>query len=232
MRASTFLSWNRAAAVALLTGALMLLGASNAWSERNENPGVHPPVSKPYGMSYPEWAADWAEWIFSIPAAQSPFLDPDGRDCQVGQSPPAFLLGNNFGGTSVRNCSVRPGQSVLFSPGGSLCILHFDGETEDELRACVEEALPQFTNVSADIDGKHVNALEKYRLISGLFDFTLPTDNIFGLPPGQYQAVIGGYFLMHTPFSVGQHVIHFHDELPAIGLVSDVTYMLSVEPHK
>lgn len=110
--------------------------------------------------------------------------------------------------------------------------LHFDGETEDELRACVEEALPQFTNVSADIDGKPVNALEKYRVISGLFDFTLPTDNIFGLPPGEYQAVIGGYFLMHTPFSVGQHVVRFHDELPEIGLVSDVTYMLSVEPHK
>ena len=118
------------------------------------------------------------------------------------------------------------------APAALFALLHFDGETEDELRACVEEALPQFTNVSADIDGKHVNALEKYRLISGLFDFTLPTDNIFGLPPGQYQAVIGGYFLMHTPFSVGQHVIHFHDELPAIGLVSDVTYMLSVEPHK
>jgi hypothetical protein len=209
----------------------MLLGASNAWSERNGNPAVHPPGSNPYGASYPEWAADWAEWIFSIPEAQSPFLDPDGRYCQVGQSPPVFLLGNNFGGESVRNCSVRPGQSVLFSPGGSLCLLHFDAETEEGLRACVEEALTHFTNVSADIDGKQLSALEKYRVISGLFDFTLPDGNIFGLPPGQYQAVIGGYFLMHTPLSVGRHVIHFHDELPEVGFVSDVTYMLSVGPH-
>lgn len=231
MKASTLFSANRAVAIALFTGALMLLGASSAWSERNQNPGIFPPSSKPHGMTYPEWAADWAEWILSIPADQSPFGDPDGRFCQVGQSAPVFLLGNNFGGTSLRYCTVPAGQSVLFSPGGTVCVLHLDAETEDGCRAGVEEALALIANVSADIDGIPLKGLESYRVLSPLFSFTLSPDNIFGLPPGEYQAIVGGYFLIHTPLSAGQHVIHFHDEFPDFGLVSDVTYVISVGSH-
>ena len=142
-----------------------------------------------------------------------------------------FFLGNNFGGTTVRSCNVRPGQSISFSPAGTFCILHIDADTEEGLRACVEETLPLFTNLSVEIDGKPVNALENYRLVSALFDFTLPADNLVGLPPGTYQAVIGGYFLMRTPLSPGQHVIHFHGEIPDFSFIFDVTYVLSVGSH-
>jgi hypothetical protein len=206
----------------------MLFAASTARAESNPNPGVHPPGSKPYGVSYSGWAADWAEWGLSIPTAENPFLDPDGRFCQVDQLPPVFFLGNNFGGATVRHCNVPPGQSILFSPAGSLCVLHIDADTEEECRAGIEEVLQLITNVAADVDGQPLQDLQSYRVMSGLFSLTLPPDNIFGLPPGQYQAVSGGYFVMHTPLSAGQHVIHFHDEVPEFGAIFDVTYLLTV----
>jgi len=43
--------------------------------------------------------------------------------------------------------------------------------------------------------------------------------------------VIGGYFVMLAPLSSGQHVIHFHGEIPDFSFVFDVTYMLSIGSH-
>ena len=233
MTAKTFSSRKRTLAIALFTGVLMFLGMSNAWSERNQNPGVFPPGSHPYGMTYAEWSADWVQWALSIPTDQSPFLDPDGRYCHLGQLPPVFFLGNSFGGEIVRHCTVPVGQSIAFTPGGAFCILGVDAGAidEDTTRACVEDTLALIANVAADIDGIPLQSLEKYLFISGLFSFTLPDNNPIGLPAGEYQAINGGYFLVHTPLPRGQHVIHFHAEFPAFSFVSDVTYVISVESH-
>jgi hypothetical protein len=229
MKASNRSSWNRKVGIALLTGALMFFGTSNAWSERNQNPGVLPPGSAPHGATYPQWAADWSEWIFSIPKDQSPFFDPDGQFCQVGQSGSVFLLGSNFGGESARHCAVRAGQSILFSPGGVTGVLHVDADTVEELRAYVVDTLAYFT-VSADIDGVPLQNLQRYSFVSPLHGLALPPDNVLDWLPGDYEAIDGGYFVMHTPFSKGQHVIHFHAEAAAFDFVSDVTYVISVGP--
>lgn len=182
----------------------------------------------PYGMTYVEWAIDWLRWGIETPAAQNPFADPDGRFCNVGQVAPVFYLGNNFGGTSVRSCTVPVGQSILFSPGGTFCLLGFDVATEEELRPCVEEFLPIVTAQAADVDGTAMKSIETYRVITDAFSFTLPADNIFGLPAGTYKTALGGYFLIHTPLSAGHHVIHFYNEIPLAGAVFDVTYILTV----
>ena len=223
--------WHRAIAVATIASALLLLSAPHAWSKPTNNPGISPPWSKAHGASYPDWAAAWAAWAFGFPADQSPFLDPDGSLCQQGQSGPVFFLaGDFFGDPPVRSCTIPTGKSVLFSPVGGLCILGVDGSTEDELRTCVNDVVDGFENVSAEVDDKVINSFETYRVTSPMFSFTVPEGNIFGLDPGVYQAVVGGYFFIHVPLSVGQHVIHFHGELPAFDLVSDVTYTITVAP--
>jgi hypothetical protein len=213
--------------MALLACAMMFLGTSDAWSDGNQNPGVFPPRSTPQGMTYRKWAAEWSEWIFSIPTDQSPFFDPDGQFCQVNQAGPVFFLGSNFGGTTVRHCDVRPGQSILFSPAGITGILYLDANTVEELKAGVLDVLAPIS-VSADIDGVALRNLERYSFVSPLHDLTLPPDNVLGLPPGDYQAIDAGYFLMHAPFEKGRHVIHFHAEAAAYDFVSDVTYVIHV----
>ena len=204
MKASSRASGYRLAGVAVLAGAMMFLGAPDAWSDGNQNPGVLPPRSTPHGMSHPRWAAEWSAWIFSIPTDQSPFLDPGGRFCHVNQAGSVFILGSNFGGTTERHCDVRPGQSILFSPAGVTGILH--------------------------VDGVPLRNLEKYTFVSPLHDLTLPPDNGLGLPPGDYQAINTGFFVVHTPFAKGRHVIDFHAEAAVYDFVSDVTRVIHVRP--
>jgi hypothetical protein len=223
-------SRNRILVICLLAVAVLALQPAGALGG-NLNPGIHPPTSQPHGLSYTEWSVKWWQWALSIPASQNPLLDPDGTFCHVGQSGHVFFLGSNGGGTNVRSCTIATGQSVLFVAGGALCILNLDADTDAGLQQCVEDALALFTMVSADVDGTPVQDIDSYVVVTPLFNFTLPADNLFGLPPGEYQARAGNWILMTTPLSAGQHVIHFHDEVPVNGFVSDVTYDLTVGPH-
>jgi len=196
----------------------------------NPNPRILPPQSRPYGLTYTQWAARWSQWIFSIPSDQNPLGDPDGRFCQVGQSGPVFFLGSNFGGTSVRSCTVPAGRSILFTPGGFIGLLHIDADTEDALSMGVDEGVDALSNISADVDGVPVRDLGSYRVLTLLFDIALPPDNVFGLTPGEQGAIIGGFFLLLAPPSPGEHIVHMHDEFPAPNGISDVTYNLTVAP--
>jgi len=160
-------------------------------------------------------------------------LDPDGRFCQVDQTGgQVFFLGHTaLGAPTVRACTISPGLSVQIFPGGSLCILHLDADTEDGLQQCVEEGLASIAAVSADVDGVPVQNIDSYLTeVTPLFSFTLTADNLLGLPPGEYQGRVGGWTLVTTPLSSGQHVIHFHDELPG-PTVADTTYVLTVSTH-
>jgi hypothetical protein len=91
----------------------------------NPNPQIHPPCSKPYGLSYGEWSARWWQWLFAIPPAVNPNLegtpfDPDPstpNDCAQGQSGPVWFLGGTFGPfnwLTHRQCTIPTGVSILF----------------------------------------------------------------------------------------------------------------------
>ena len=90
MKASNRFAWSRTFGVALLTGVLLMFGAPLAWADQEGRSGIFPPAAHPYGMSYPQWAAEWGEWIYSIPTDKSPFLDPDGQFCHVEQLGPVL----------------------------------------------------------------------------------------------------------------------------------------------
>jgi len=115
-------SRNRILVVCLLAVAVLALQPAGALGG-NSNPGIHPPTSNPYGLSYTEWSVRWWQWALSIPASQNPLLDPDGTFCHVGQSGHVFFLGSNGGGANVRSCAIDTGQSVLFVAGGAICIV-------------------------------------------------------------------------------------------------------------
>ena len=57
--------------LALLLGAALLPTISFS---QNPNPGVLPPNSKPYGMSYGEWNAGWYQWAASMPLDHNVYL--------------------------------------------------------------------------------------------------------------------------------------------------------------
>jgi hypothetical protein len=212
--------------IAVVVGFAALATVAAAWAD--SNPRVYSPNARPHGTTLTEWGEKWVQWAFSIPPDQSPFLDPDGRFCQVGQSGPVFFLGASFGGDIVRSCTVATGTPLLISPGGTICILHVDAETEEGLRACVEQQIDAVTNVVMDVDGIAVEGLSRYIIESPLFGFTLPADNVLGLQAGEYQAILGGYFVLVKPLPPGEHLIHDHADFPP--QAGGVTYEITVVP--
>jgi hypothetical protein len=112
-----------------------------------------------------------------------------------------------------------------------LCLQQLHAGNQEGLRTCVEGALPLISSVAVHIDGLPLPDLAKHRVVSDLVVFTLPPDNVFGLRPGRYRGIVGGYFTIHALTTPGQHVVHLHDEVSEFDFVSDATYVISVGPH-
>ncbi len=220
-----------------------------------QNPGILPPNSRPGGLTYGEWNAKWWQWAYSMPVDAHPLFDT--ADCSQGQSGNVWFLGSTFAtdqgpegefiANPDRTCIIPPGKMLFFpviNVEGST--LEGNGQTEAELREYAKWAMDHATDMSAEIDGKPVKNLEKYRVQSPLFTFgPLPENNVlqwlgFDAPAGTTsQSVADGIYLMLAPLSVGKHTIHFKgtfkftQEPDGFDLVfkQDVNYQITVKPN-
>jgi hypothetical protein len=227
-------------------------------SHGNEgNPGVAPLKSNPYGASYGEWSARWWEYSLSIPVDQSPFLDTTGANFPVGQSgnvwylsgvfclnPPGEACDMDHPASADRTVTLPSGTSLFFP------ILNSEADNVDldptsptygqealgfsvpELRAFAKAFIDDTTgHLFATVDGTAIKNLDTYRVTSPVFSYTLPENNIAGIPPlTVHTAVSDGVFLMLRPLSVGEHTIHFMGAAPDFNFALDVTYHITVTP--
>jgi hypothetical protein len=215
------------ALVGLATLVAATLVVPSSASEQREHV-IFLPRSHPYGTSYREWGADWLEWAFEAPASTSPLINPD--NCGPGESQRVWFLSASPGGTATANCTVPAHKAIFFIPGGFICSPAVgDPETSYQgLRRCVLKAMPHVSDARATVDGQRVEHLRQYFHVSRLVHLHLNADNIFGDAPGSYPAVIGAYFVMARPLSVGHHTITLFDELS--GAHAALTYHITVVP--
>jgi len=173
--------------------------AQNSFAGGNPNPGIHPPNSNPYGLSYSEWSAKWWQWLLQIPAATNPNLDATGVNCAQGQSGHVWFLAGSFGtlpSPIVRNCTVPNGTSILLpvlNQADGAALLDCDGPPpfnvpcadftfggKTGLAALREEAKVSQDNpavLQLTLDGVAVSDLPAYRVQSPVFSFSLTTGN-------------------------------------------------------
>ncbi len=220
--------------------ALMSALAANLALAANPNPKVLPPDSKPYGLSYADWSVKWWQWVFSLPATNSPILDTG--DCSAGQAGPVWFLAGAFAPTTeTRTCTIPAGVALFFpimngwadNTGCPPTTFSLE-ELEGFAAGFVDAAGP----VACTIDGVPVRGLSPaadsaYRVGVQVFSYTLAQmDNLlasyFGLDciadgTTVAPAAEDGVYLMVAPLSAGQHVIHFTVE----GFL-DITYDLTV----
>lgn len=210
----------------------LLASTSASLADRNTNPQVLPPQARAFGKTYGEWAAAWWQWALSIPAAENPVTDGTGEFCHVGQSGPVWFLAGNFGGATVRDCTVPAGRA-LFIPINNVAWIGFPGDPTDEdfIRDLLAFFVDHATDLACEIDDRPIqNIKENYRVKSPIFEVELPDGNLYGAPAGVYAPCIDdGYYLMHAPLPVGEHTIHIHSLIPDFGGPAiDVTYNLTV----
>ena len=214
---------------------LMVGSASRVYAEK-PNPGVIPPNAEPFGRTYEEWSAKWWQWTLSLPVDQNPSFD-EGGACTNGangqRGPVWFLTGViNQSGSAERNCTVPIGKALFFPIINVECSTleapPFHGDNKAQLRRCAKGF--RIANVSAEIDGVAVPHLDRYRVESPLFTFTVPPSNVLGVAAGTGQSVSNGYYLMLAPLSAGKHVIHFSGAFPDFPFTVGITYTLTVAP--
>jgi hypothetical protein len=182
--------------------------------------------SKPYNLTYGEWTARWWQWAYAIPKNINPSYDDTGKYCSVGQSGPVWFLTSTYKHAVNRYCNVPAGKAILFTILNSECsYAEFPNlKTEQQLRQCAKEMQDSVVHVQASVDGIGIRDLYKYRVQSPLFNFTLPKDNILGLPAfTNTQSVSDGNWVFLEPLSIGKHVICFKGDLKNVSNSSSAT---------
>ena len=191
----------------------------------NPNPRIAQPNAAVEGLTYGEWSALWWRWALGQPADTNPLLDTTGANCSLGQSGHVWFLAGAFSGTFVRDqCVIPTGTSLFFPVANAFCAA--EGSFA-QMRACATQFLAGVT-YSAEIDGRAVQELGRYRVLSPEFELELPVNNVFGVDPGIYApAASDGVFLLLNPLSPGLHTIHFTATFAGSEPL-DITYHLLV----
>jgi hypothetical protein len=202
------------------------------------------------GKTYGAWSAAWWQYVLSksVNDPNNPLLDATGKGCGASQPdsrPVLFLVGVAGSGTATRDeCTVTAGR-VLFFPLVNFVDIHVAGDgldTPELLRQDLLSLIGPITELHASVDGVSVSNLTPkttpYRACAGgdptcaaAFSVTLPGQNLFGAPAGEYApAVSDGFYLMITPLSSGTHTINFGGKGFFAGskFSQEITYHLTV----
>jgi hypothetical protein len=245
--------WLLALAVsALLTGSVAPVLADD---DSVSAPSVIPPVlpTRPYGHTYAQWLAKWWQWSLAFPVSADP--EYGTADISANQSGDVWFLPAPLGGGTGTRTGTVPAGTALFVP-----VLTFEADntgcptystfTAAQLAGLVQGGWSAVTTISCTIDGVAVAGMENptnsiYLVQTQPFSYTLATsDNVLANYPGFVgetcipdgttvnPTVAEGTCVMIRPLSVGTHTIHITGAAPAYGLAYDVTFDITVAPHK
>jgi hypothetical protein len=151
--------------------------------------------SKPYNLRYGEWTARWWQWGYSVPKYSNPAYDDTGKNCAQGQRGPVWFLAGTYGHPVDRVCTIPAGKAILFPILNSECsFAEFPKlKTSSQLYTCAKTIQDHVTTLYASVDGIPIPHLQEYRIISPPFNFTLPQNNILGMPANtNTQAIADG----------------------------------------
>jgi hypothetical protein len=182
--------------------------------DSTSNLSVFSSDSKLYNFTYGEWTARWWQWGYSIPKNINPAYDDTGKNCAQKQNDPVWFLA---GGHSVECvCTIPACKAILFPILNSECsFAEFPKlKTLSELHMCAKTIQDQVTTLMASVDGIPTLHLQEYGIQSPQFNFTLPHNNIHGMPANTTtQAVADGNWVFLKPLPPGVHTIVFKGEV-------------------
>lgn len=193
---------------------------------------LYPPQAHMNDKSYAEWAIEWWKWNFQFDCAHFLLRDVDGSLQNQNQSGPVYFLAGRRGNTL--NVTVPTDASVFIS----LITFETDGpanpgETlEQTLNSTADLFVNSIDGLSLTIDGRTINHLEIYKLLTPLYFATANADlaNCYddALTGSSQEFKSGGYFIMLKPLTPGTHLIHRVGGASALfPFVYDITYNIT-----
>lgn len=191
-----------------------------------------PPDAKVGDETFGDLTARWWQWVERMPIA--PYLDPDGRLCEVEQEGPVwFLAGTDGTFNATRTCVIPADRHVLVP------IINMRRSNKRQYHGkpiplpC--KVLQEGVAVNNDslgsaivlIDGARVSDVARYRVRS---------NGCFPLDPGDDESpstAADGYWLLLKPLPPGQHTLTIGANYAADGsshgrMVQNFEYVLHV----
>ena len=171
--------------------------------------------SKPFNISYADWTEKWWQWTYAIPWNKNPSYDDTGEYCDENQHGPVWFLTQAFEHPVERNCEIPQNTAMLITLLNSECsYAEFKQlKTEEELRDCAKNMQDFVTGGEAFLNNITIPNVEKYRIQTDLFNFTLPQDNILNLTAQTTQAVADGNWLFLKPIPPGKYELKVKGEI-------------------
>jgi hypothetical protein len=171
--------------------------------------------SKPFNISYSDWTEKWWQWTYSIPQDKNPSYDDTGEHCDENQNGPVWFLTQAFEHPVERTCNIPQNTALLITILNSECsYAEFKQlKTEEELRECAKNMQDLVTGGEASLNNITIPDVEKYRVQTDLFNYTLPQDNILNLTAQTTQAVADGNWLFLKPLPPGKYELKVKGEI-------------------
>lgn len=171
---------------------------------------LYSPNELPFGESWENWTTKWWQWFLSIPVEKHPARDETGDKAGVNQDDPnVWFIAGTTGGTAERIISIPEGMAVLF-PVINVTTSYLENpnlKTEDDMRSFVNSHMNDIAKKMSYIDGEEILITERNRVRTNPFEFTFPSNNIYGVGSGPTKGVGDGYWVFLKPMSSGIHTI-------------------------
>jgi hypothetical protein len=186
----------------------------------NNSVDIFTPDSRPYGLTFQEHVKNFWKWVISLPKDKSPWNDPTGANCAIGQSgtnSSVFYLGSNGGGTSYRTCKVPAGKS-LFIPVSPMEVSDKESPNSsiDQLSQIAKQDQDSVNSLNLKIGDKVYNYqdLLKYRTHTERIDVVFPDNAVFGvMHGGPSKAVADGFYIITKPLAKGTYTIQYESAI-------------------
>jgi hypothetical protein len=201
-------------------------------SNNSNIPTMYSLDEQPFGKSWQEWTTQWWQWFLSMPKKNHPVYDNTGKKWAISQGDPNVLfLAGTTGGKVERIITIPAGKAVLFPVINFTTSYSEDPglKTEAELISDAKSNIDDIIKKELNIDGVSLHISEKYRVKSPPFDFSFPTNNIYGVKDGPTRGVGDGYWIFLTPLSQGKHNIRTYGSCLSGRIQIDVNMELIVK---
>lgn len=194
-----------------LVGVLMAMAMSlpASASAVQADHSVYGPNTHPRGVSYEGWTRRFARYLFEVPAAESPIVNPT-CDSVAKHGGVLFMPVATSEGI-VDHCKVPAHMPLLVTPAGAFGTVGLDANTRRGAKRVADEQFATIHDVAVKVDGKRIPRIGRFKTASWL-RLHLGSDNLFGLPAGTYPMYLEGIFLMVRGLDPGRHTIWLGDQ--------------------
>jgi hypothetical protein len=190
------------------------------------------PAAEP---TYGSLAAKWWIWAGSQPVPTNPLVDKTGKDCANGQTGNIWFLAGAIGGGAISRTCTLPAGSDLFFP--LINIVDIEAKADNRTPGDVRRILASVdvrnstSNLTVTFDGKAIGPDVIGYEESPMFALTLPKNNIFSAPAGDYDPCgDNGYYALIRGAAPGVHTLNFTGAYdgPLGSFSINATYRLNV----